>query len=235
MIVFSFISYYPGKSKMDSTAPGRFNRVYSSSRYYYGLEVRPEFSGHLEGKDLSGLTGLDLGCGEGRYALFLASRGCSVTAVDRSRAGLSKLARAAAEKELPVSAVSADIAEFEFPEAAYDIIVAATVLDHLEGGLRKRTIGSIKSALKPGGLLYANVFTEADPGCRQRQALRGEKDAGGVSDTAACIAHYFGRQELRAVFSDLRVIDYYEGMEPDHSHGRPHVHGWACLLARKPA
>ncbi|MEZ4550327.1 MAG: hypothetical protein R2874_07585 [Desulfobacterales bacterium] len=32
---------------------------------------------------------------------------------------------------------------------------------------------------------------------------------------------------------DLEVLYYYEGTEPDLSHGRPHDHGWACLLARK--
>ena len=43
---------------------------------------------------------LDLGCGEGRNALFLASHGCFVTAVDHSRAGIEKMLKKG--KDLPL-------------------------------------------------------------------------------------------------------------------------------------
>ncbi len=220
---------------MDSSPEQRFNTVYSGSGCYYGLEVRPEFSGYFDKRDINGLAALDLGCGEGRYALFLAAKGCHVTAVDCSQAGLSKLKTMAAEKCLPITPCMMDIATFEFPEAAFDIIVAATILDHLSGDLRRRTISGIKSALKPGGVLYANAFTVADPGFKLARLSSRQASRAGVSETAECMAHYFDREELKAVFADLSIIDYYEAVEPDHSHGRPHYHGWACLLAKKRA
>ncbi len=220
---------------MDSPPRQTFNTVYSGRGCYYGLEVRPEFSDFFAQRDATGLWGLDLGCGEGRYALYLAAKGCRVTAVDISRVGLEKLEHMARAKELPVTTCHRDIADFAFPEAAYDIIVAATILDHLDDPLRKRTIQNIKYALKPGGHLYANVFTRSDPGCKMQAAAgHSPPSAEGVSETAGCIAHYFSSRELKTVFSDLSIITYDEAVEPDHSHGRPHFHGWAWLLAQKP-
>ena len=230
---------------MDSSPERTFDSVYSSTDCYYGLDVRPEFCDYFDQRDISGLAALDLGCGEGRYSLYLASKGCHVTSVDCSRAGLSKLEKMAAEESLPIVTCKQDVAEFDFPAAAFDIIVCATILDHLEGELRRRTIRAVRSALKPGGVLYANVFTVSDPGCKGARGGGSRAGGGrgggsraaaasGVSDTAECIAHYFGREELKTVFADLSVITYYETVEPDHSHGRPHYHGWACLLAQKP-
>lgn len=220
---------------MDSSPEQTFDSVYSGTDCYYGLDIRPEFSDYFDQRDISGLAALDLGCGEGRYTLYLAAKDCHVTAVDCSRAGLSKLEKMAAEKNLPVVTCKTNLADFEFPTGAFDIIVCATILDHLEGNLRRRTIGAVKSALKPGGVLYANVFTVSDPGYKLARAGGSRAAAaGGVSDTAEGIAHYFAKYELKTVFADLSVITYYETVEPDHSHGRPHYHGWACLLAQKP-
>jgi len=219
---------------MDSTPTRTFNSVYNGSDCYYGLEVRPEFSTYFADKNLKGRQALDIGCGEGRYALYLAARGCQVSAVDCARVGLEKLEQMAAKKKLPIQTHQRDLNEFELPTGAFDVIVAATILDHLSIAGRRRTINGIKSALKPGGILYANVFTVADPGYELKKTGEGAPSTASVSETAACMAHYFARQELKNIFSDLSIIDYHETVEPDHSHGRPHFHGWACLLARKP-
>ncbi|MDA8405212.1 MAG: class I SAM-dependent methyltransferase [Desulfobacteraceae bacterium] len=216
----------------------KFNTVYQSSGCYYGQELRPEFTAHFGNQDIQGLQALDLGCGEGRYALYLARKGCEVTAIDRTPAGIQKLRALAQNHYLHVIASVVDIADFIFPENRFDIIVAATVLDHLGEDLRRRTIAGMRSALKPGGILYVNVFTVDDPGYLLKQTAAGENPLPGadsdVSDTAFCMEYYFTPNELRSCFNGYTLLYYYEGVEPDLSHGRPHHHGWACLLARKP-
>jgi len=219
---------------MDSTRKRTFNSVYSGKDCYYGLEVRPEFSEYFGDKNLTERSAIDIGCGEGRYAIYLAKRGCRVLGVDRSRTGIEKLEKMAEAENLPITTQTADIAEFEFAPASTNIVVAATILDHLESNLRRQAINGIKSALKPGGILYANVFTVSDPGYKLKKRGRDDQVFSDVSDTAAGIAHYFAKEELKAVFKDFSIITYYETVEPDHSHGRPHFHGWACLLAQKP-
>jgi len=211
----------------------KFNHVYSDPACYYGSVLRIEFTDFFNGRDLSGKHALDLGCGEGRYSLFLAKNGCRVTAVDRSEAGVQKLQTTAEIQHLDISPRIMDIEAFDFGDDRYDIIVAATILDHLDDALRARIAEGIASALSHGGILYANVFTVDDPGLLLQ---RGEMEIPPetVSETAECMAHYFDRGELVNLFSGLHVLYYYEGIEPDASHGRPHRHGWACLLAKKP-
>jgi SAM-dependent methyltransferase len=68
-------------------------------------------------------TALDLACGAGRNALFLAERGFSVMGVDISREGLRRLARRADERRLSVQAVHADLERFGVRPASFDVIV----------------------------------------------------------------------------------------------------------------
>lgn len=211
----------------------KFNTVYGSRDCYYGLELRPEFTDYFKKNDLANQYALDLGCGEGRYSLFLAKKGCHVTAIDRSFAGIKKLADICKKDRLPIMPKLIDIADFDFPTDQYDIIVAATVLDHLENELRKKIAHKITAALKPSGILYANVFTKADPGYNIKQNDSPEHASTDISDTAECIEYYFDHNELKFLFKDLETLHYYEGVEPDLSHGNPHHHGWACLMAKK--
>ena len=217
----------------------KFNAVYGSSDCYYGLELRREFIDYFAKKELTNKHALDLGCGEGRYSLFMARHGCHVTAIDRSPVGIQKLQHISKKHRLSIITKLIDIAEFDFSpdnyDDHYDVIIAATVLDHLAEKLREKTVSNIKKTLKPSGILYANVFTKSDPGYNIKQNYSAAPDSTDLSDTAECIEHYFDHNELKTLFNDLETLYYYEGIEPDLSHGHPHHHGWACLLARKPA
>lgn len=219
---------------MDNNKKETFNSFYGEHNFYYGLDVRPEFADHINTNPPSDMQGLDLGCGEGRYALFLAQRGCRVHCVDRSKAGLQKLAKASRLNNFSISIQHEDVADFDFSRSCYDIIIAATILDHLDDVVRPKVVDGIKSSLKPGGILYANVFTVQDPGYQAQHASLNKKDPEGISDTSVFMAHYFDGGELKDMFTDFKIRYYYEGVEPDLSHGNPHTHGWASLLAEKP-
>jgi 2-polyprenyl-3-methyl-5-hydroxy-6-metoxy-1,4-benzoquinol methylase len=211
----------------------KFNFVYGLSDNYYGQELRPEFTDFFNGKDCRNMMALDVGCGEGRYAIFLASLGATVVAIDRSTVGIEKLSEKAQKKGLKIKAVDVDVADFIFSENIYDIVVAATILDHLPQEHLADTASKIKMALKPDGILYVNVFTVSDPGYEIQQR-QGNLPSNDVSDTAECMEHYFQSGELKSLFKDFDILYDYEGLEADLTHGTPHHHGWACLLARKP-
>lgn len=96
---------------------------------------------------------LDLGCGEGRNAVWLAERGWDVTGVDFSDAALHR-ARAMAEHHgVTVRWVEADLTSWSPPRAAFDLVVVAYI--HLEAALRARVLAGAASALRPGGVLLA--------------------------------------------------------------------------------
>lgn len=209
-----------------------FDKVYADTEMYYGWELRPEFTDFAKNTDLNGKTVLDLGCGEGRYSLFLAQLGCKVTSVDASNVALRKLAHIARERNLSIGTVESDLEKYTFEKTRFDIVIAATILDHLGDNLRQKIASGIIETLKTGGIVYANVFTTLDPGyiARVKQSVNENL---GISDTAMCIEHYFESKELYNLFSSLEIFSYYEGVELDLSHGKPHNHGWACLFARK--
>lgn len=209
-----------------------FNKVYANTEMYYGWELRPEFIKYANSTDLIGKKVLDLGCGEGRYSLFLAQQGCCVQSVDASPVALKKLEHIGKEQSLNIKTVESDLESYSYNENQFDIVIAATILDHLSDSLRHKTAEGIFETIKTGGIVYANVFTTLDPGYVAR-VKQSESEKLSISDTAMCIEHYFEPRELHSLFSTLEIFSYYEGIEPDLSHGKPHNHGWACMLARK--
>lgn len=97
---------------------------------------------------------LDLGCGEGRNALWLANRGWRVTAVDFSTVALTKGHRAAAHSPRSVRDrvdwVRADVTQVELPPN-YDLVLLSYL--HLPRSPRRALLRRAAAALAPGGTL----------------------------------------------------------------------------------
>ena len=101
--------------------------------------------------DLAPGRALDLACGEGRNALWLAQRGWQVTAVDFSAVGLQKARRLASERELELILVEADVLEWEPPEASFDLVIVMYL--HLPASARRRVMRAATRGLAPGATL----------------------------------------------------------------------------------
>ncbi len=93
---------------------------------------------------------LDVACGEGRNAIWLAGNGWAATGVDFSAAGLDKGRRLAAERGVSVTWIEADVTAWE-PPGEYDLIAAMYV--HLPAGVRRTVHATLVAALAPGGSL----------------------------------------------------------------------------------
>jgi len=98
---------------------------------------------------------LDAGCGTGRVAIELASRGYDVVGVD-SDASMLDVARASAPGLAWQLLDLVDLAE----EAAYDLVVAAgNVMIFLTPGTGPEVVRRLAGALQPGGLLVSGWLT----------------------------------------------------------------------------
>lgn len=210
---------------------GLFDRAYRTQGMYYGWHTHELFNYALEICGFDFGRALDIGSGEGRYAIALANHGFSVLAVDKSEVGISKLRKIVKTRDLDIQCVLADLMHFKFPSNEYHFIVASTVLDHLPTNTMEHVVCGIKESLKPNGVLYASVFTVQDPGYTNRKGRDALND---VSECASGIRHYFELGELRKIFQAFEVVRYTETFEFDSSHGSPHHHGIARLVARKP-
>ena len=103
---------------------------------------------------------LDLGCGTGRHAAELATRGYEIVGVDRSAAMLERArARIPAEAASRVSFVEADISSLRL-ERRFDAVVCMfAVLGYLidDGDLRA-TLANVRRHLEPGGVFVFDVW-----------------------------------------------------------------------------
>lgn len=105
-----------------SSVVSDYDKRYNTADYYWGItpntlcyeimKLRPP---------VKPLKVLDIGCGEGKDAVFLARNGYLVTAFDLSEAGIEKGKRLAEKCNTDVDFFKADITDFRVNES-YDII-----------------------------------------------------------------------------------------------------------------
>ena len=129
--------------------PEGWNERYAGSELLWTAQPNRFLASEVA--DLPPGSALDLGCGEGRNAVWLAERGWEVTGVDFSDVGLAKAARLAEERGASVEWRLADLREYVPQPGAFDLVVALYL--HLPADERRRVLGRAASAVAPGGTL----------------------------------------------------------------------------------
>ena len=124
-------------------------------RRYAGAELvwtaEPNQFVVAELQDLAPGRALDVAAGEGRNAVWLASQGWQVTAVDFSAAGLDKGRRLAQARSVAIDWVHADVRDYQPEAASFQLVLIAYLQLHeseLDAVLRRAA-----TALTPGGVL----------------------------------------------------------------------------------
>lgn len=140
--------------------------------------------------DAGARRALDVACGDGRNAAYLARLGFEVDAVDVSDVAIDALRAAAVESGLLVNPCRVDLEHSELPVAAYDVIVQFNYL-------QRDLFGPLARALKPGGLLILETFTR-----------------GHTEELGNRLEHRFllDHKELLSAFPELDVLDHREGV-----------------------
>jgi cyclopropane fatty-acyl-phospholipid synthase-like methyltransferase len=132
-----------------------WNERYSGDDLAYGEAPNEFLSSMAERLPMSG-DALDIGAGEGRNALFLASRGLNVLAVDQSDAGMQKAQRLAGERGLALRTQVADLQEFDAERNSFDVI--SSIFVHLPRALRAAVHKRARAWLKPGGVFLLEAY-----------------------------------------------------------------------------
>lgn len=103
--------------------------------------------------DLPASTILDVGCGGGLLAEGMASRGATVTGIDRSEKALGVAGAHASQSGVPVEYIFNDAETWASSHAeTYDAITCLEVLEHVPDV--PRTIRACAAMLKPGGHFF---------------------------------------------------------------------------------
>lgn len=106
-----------------------YDEYYQQSRNALG-EPTKVFVDFFQSLGKTARSVLDVGCGQGRDALFIARLGHSVSAVDLSPTGIRHLMEDARKERLPIEGIVADIREFK-PTQTYDVILIDRTLHML--------------------------------------------------------------------------------------------------------
>ena len=128
----------------------RWNERYASADLVWGVEPNGLLVAALEDADLDDPI-IDLACGEGRNAIWLASRGRRVTAVDFSDVAIDRARRLASERGVDVEFVCEDVTEWVPEAGAYRGAIILYL--QLPGADRRRALAHAARALAPGGEL----------------------------------------------------------------------------------
>jgi SAM-dependent methyltransferase len=94
---------------------------------------------------------LELGCGEGRNAIFLAGQGCSVTAVDFSLVAIQNAKKNAEKQGVEINFLCENVFNLNLKNNTFDFVYDSGLLHHLAPHRRITYISMVSAALKPGG------------------------------------------------------------------------------------
>lgn len=113
---------------------------------------------------------LELGCGHGRNATYLASLGCSVDAIDSSEQAIRKAAKRAERAGAVVNFRCCSIFDPELTEESYDLVYDHGCFHHLPPHRRPDYVDLVRRVLKPGGSFGLVCFgSEAGSGYTDQQ------------------------------------------------------------------
>jgi 2-polyprenyl-3-methyl-5-hydroxy-6-metoxy-1,4-benzoquinol methylase len=132
-----------------------WNERYSSERYAYGTTANDFLVSMIDRLPAGKI--LCLAEGEGRNAVWLAQQGNEVTAVDASDVGLQKANRLAEERGVEITAVHADLADYDIGEQRWDAIIS--IFCHLPPGLRRDVHRRCVEGLRDDGMILLEAYT----------------------------------------------------------------------------
>jgi len=137
-----------------------YENDYRREEYFWGVEPSAMCLKILELlPPVRPLKVLDIGCGEGKDAVFLARCGYDVSAFDISEAGLDKTKRLAEQASVHVRTFRANMWDYRLDEK-YDVLFSSGALHYIKPELRDEVMANYKSHVNENGIVTLHVFVE---------------------------------------------------------------------------
>lgn len=198
----------------------QYEKLYEGESYYWGTEPA-DFLEKLIALKLPGpeIKVLDIGCGEGKDAVYMAQQGYSVMAFDLTASGIRKTMRLAEERGVKtLHAYVDDINDFETAET-FDIIYSTGTIQYLKEENIAGFFEKVRRLTNPNGLNYFNVFVEKPFLELPPDWDREEK--------------MWKSAELFTWYPDWKIHLVDEKIFEDNSGGIPHFHCMDSILAER--
>jgi 2-polyprenyl-3-methyl-5-hydroxy-6-metoxy-1,4-benzoquinol methylase len=164
----------------------------------------------IENKKIKPNLVLDIGCGAGTDAIYLASKGCKVTAIDVSHEAI-RIAREMAEKAgVEINFIAGNFLDVEFDNESFDFINDRGFFHHIDPSDREKVAIKIDNVLKSNGYYYLRCWSD-----KEEESERGP--------------HRISKDEIKDTFSKFFKI----GEIKDFRFGGKGARGYACLMRKE--
>jgi SAM-dependent methyltransferase len=148
---------------------------------------------------------LDLACGEGRNAIWLAEQGWQATGVDFSGVGIEKARARARDRSVEADWIEADLLEYEPPPAAFDLVILFYL--HLARADLAPVLEGAAAGVAPGGTFLLVGHDSAN----LTQGYGGPQDAA-VLYSPADVAKHLDGLEIERAETVVRTVDTDDGV-----------------------
>ena len=193
---------------------------YAGDDYLFGTAPNA-FLARQAGRLRPGGRALAVADGEGRNGVWLARQGLEVVSLDGSAVAQEKAARLAKAEGVGLELVLADLEQWQWPAAAFDVVVGI-FMQFAAPPLRTRLFAGMQQALKPGGLLLLEGY---------RPEQRGYGTGGPATEEK-----FYTEALLKSAFDGLEILalDSYDAAI-EEGQGHDGMSALIDLVARKPA
>lgn len=223
-----------GRYTLDEIVNEDFDRRYDTTDALFGREPERIVIEHAHLLPPTGDV-LDIGCGQGRHALWLARQNRRVVAVDPSPVALRTVEQAASEQGLRITTVRGGFSELPDPAAPYAGVLVIGLVQMLPPDELDRLVAVIDRWTTSGSLLFLMAWTEADPRYPEIAATWASLGRGSFRSSDGRVRTFLPRGTAPSLFPDWQVVDHVEELGPWHRHGDdpPERHGRVELAVRR--
>lgn len=161
---------------------------------------------------------LDVGCGDGRHSLYLATLRFQVDAFDISESAINKIDYLKEQNNLNINTYVCDVLEFEF-KYKYDLIIVHGVLQFIEREKQPKIIELLKNWTEVNGYHIIALFTDEEPV---------------PEDLKDVMVGVFKNGEIKDYYSEweIRMFESYK-FNDEHENGIKHCHALNKIVSKK--
>lgn len=179
-----------------------FERIYENPNAVWTRKIPPrELVGLVNQKIIKPCKAIDIGCGEGYYSVYLASRGFDVTGIDLSERAIAYAKENARMNKVNVRFLAKDIENLVDLDEKFDFVLEWGVMHHIMPVQRKKYMKDVAGLLNNNGKYLSVCFNEQSP------------EFGGVGkkyriSSLGTTLYYSSQNELEKLFSPkFNILD----------------------------
>ena len=179
-----------------------FERIYSKPGAGWTLEEPPEELKKLvESEIIPPGKALDIGCGEGFYSIYLASKGFEVLGIDLSEHAIKLAIQNGKQASANVRFKAIDIADLGGMDESFNFVLEWSILHHIEPKLRSAYAANIARKVNKNGYYLSLCFND------ESKQTSGSEHKFSVSPVGTKL-YYTSQEQIRNLFEQhFEIVD----------------------------